>query len=231
MTRRRHQLPVPIKVEDLASLARLLSSRWDVVSHLLAFRSEEKTYISYLQTMPFGKISLPMLFYAELLERPKRYVVYTPLGKEETRFSDLPETGRYVSYPVLEAEPPPEIFRLAIEGPRQRKISGLETIRVKDLESLMSLVSAMTDEAISPPLWCYRKDAGYGLAVLYPVYEYYDSAALPLLYHTELVDKPKTPFIAYSPTEKEKIRYSDSVSDSRYVYGRIVYLERFPLEI
>lgn len=181
--------------------------------------------------MPFGKISLPMLFYVELDEKPSKYIVYTPLEKEEIKFSDVPETGRFVSYPILEAEELPEIFKSAIEGTPRRRISGLEVVRVKDVESIMRLVSAMTDEAFSPPLWCYRTDQGYGISLFYPVYEYYDSAALPLVYYTTMPRKPPAPFIAYSPSEKEKVVFTNSVSDARFVYGRIVFVEKFPLEV
>ncbi|MCX8200501.1 MAG: hypothetical protein N3H84_00130 [Candidatus Caldarchaeum sp.] len=231
MTRGRNRSPFPVKVEDIASLARLLSSRWDTIPHLLSFTKGEKIYLSYLQTIPYGRISLPVLFYVELLEKPKKYLVYTPLEKEETRFSDVPETGRYVSYPVLEAEQMPEIFQLSVVDSRRRKLPNPEVIRVKDLQSIMRLVSALTDEAFSPPVWCYRNNFEYEISTLYPVYEYYDSAALPLLYLTRIPEKPPAPFIAYSPSERDPLKFTDSVSDARYVYGRIVFVEKFPLEV
>ncbi len=196
--------------------------------HLIAFQHLQQTVVAYLQTMPLGKVSIPMLFHTVVQELVKKYVVYTALEKEETRLSDHPETGRYVSYPIIHVDPPPRIMEKAITSKPGRKLRGIEKIRVKGLDSIMRLVSAMTDESFSPPVWCYRSKNGYSLSVLYPVYEYYDSIALPFLYYIEIAQKPPAPFIAYSPTlERESIRYTDSVSDTRYFYGRLVFLENF----
>ncbi|MDJ0273498.1 MAG: hypothetical protein NYU40_04425 [Aigarchaeota archaeon] len=226
--RSQHLYPVPVRVEDLASLVRLASSRWDYIPHLIAFRHGQQNIIAYLQTMPMGKVNIPMLFHTTAPEPVKKYVVYTALEKEETRLSDQPETGRYISYPIIHADPPPHILEKAITGKHVRKIRGIEKIKVKALDSIMRLVSAMTDESFSPPVWCYRSRNGYNLAVLYPVYEYYDSIALPFLYYVEVEEKPPAPFIAYSPTlGRESIRYTNSVSDTRYSYGRLIFLEKF----
>lgn len=227
---RRSQIPVSVKVEDLASLVRLVASRGDYIPPLLYFENNSIPTISYLYSIPLQRGSLPILFYATLTEKPKKFIVYTPLEREETKFSDFPETGRYVSYPVIEAEPPPELFVRALNEQPRRKPAGFEKIHVKDVGSLMRIVSAMSDDAFSPPVWCYRAKTGYNLAVLYPIYEYYDSAVLPLLYYATVETKPPAPFVAYLPKENS-IKYSYSVSDARYVYGRIIFIEKFPLDV
>ncbi|MEM2237503.1 MAG: hypothetical protein QXR26_02080 [Candidatus Caldarchaeum sp.] len=232
MTRRGGRTPVPLKVEDTASLARLVASRADYIPPLLEFSVNGRHILSHLMSIPFGKYSLPILVYAELTNAPKPYLVYTPLEREEARFSDIPETGRYVSFPVIEIEPTPDIIEMALSEPLKKKIRGLKSVHVKTLGSLMRLVSAIVDEASSPPLWCFKLDGGYVVGVIYPVYEYYDSAALPLVYYTELDSKPPAPFIAYRPVVGgHKIQYSDSLSDSRFVYGRIIFVETFPFKL
>ncbi|MEM0440126.1 MAG: hypothetical protein QXY84_04265 [Candidatus Caldarchaeum sp.] len=227
---RRGQIPIAVKVEDLASLVRLVASRGDYFPPLLYFENNSVPTISHLYSIPLQRGNLPILFYAALTEKPKKFVVYTPLEREETKFSDIPETGRYVSYPVIEAEPPPELFVRALNEQPRRKLSGFEKVHVKDVGSLMRIVSAMSDDAFSPPVWCYQGKTGRNLAVLYPIYEYYDSAVLPLLYYTTVERKPTAPFIAYSASENS-IKYGYSISDARYVYGRIIFIEKFPLDV
>ncbi|MEM4329045.1 MAG: hypothetical protein QXI50_05220, partial [Candidatus Caldarchaeum sp.] len=72
----------------------------------------------------------------------------------------------------------------------------------------------------------------YLAGVIYPLFEYYDSAALPLVYFTELEAKPAAPFIAYKPVSGGgSVHFTDSVSDARYVYGRLVFVESFPFRL
>ncbi|MEM4303694.1 MAG: hypothetical protein QXQ70_07355 [Candidatus Caldarchaeum sp.] len=232
MTTRGAKIPVPLKVEDTASLARLVASRADYIPPLLEFSLNGRHILSHLMSIPFGKYSLPLLVYTDLDRPPKPYLVYTPLDREETLFSDIPETGRYVSFPVIEIEPTPDILEMALSEPVNRKIRGLKSVHVKTIASLMRLVSAMVDEASSPPLWCFRLKGRHAVGIIYPVYEYYDSAALPLVYYTELGSKPPAPFIAYKPdVGGQTIQYLNSLSDSRFVYGRIIFVETFPFSL
>jgi hypothetical protein len=224
--------PVPVEVEDLASLARLVSTRADYIAPLLAYLNEDKHIISHTFSIPFGRYSIPLLLYMELKEPPKAYLVYTPLEHEETWFSHTPESGRYISFPVVEAFPAPDIIEKALTMPPRRKIVGLVSVRLKNMESLMRMVSALTDEASSPPLWCFANRGKYVAGIFYPVFEYYDSAALPILYYVELDKKPTAPFTGYRPTTSGGVvEYTYSISDARYVYGRIVYLKSFPFQI
>ncbi|MCS6769363.1 MAG: hypothetical protein NZ570_02880 [Candidatus Caldarchaeum sp.] len=229
---KRDKAPVPLKVEDISSLMRLMASRADFYPPIHYFRVGQRNVLAHIFTIPFRKYSIPLLVYAETEKPPRPYVVYTPLEHEESRFSDIPETGRYVSFPVVEVEPIPELVKSSLTTSTERKISGLESVHVKSLDSLMRLVSAMVDEASSPPLWCFRKDGHYVVGVIYPLFEYYDSAALPLVYYTELESKPPAPFIAYRAVPgSASITYTNSVSDARYVYGRLIFVERFPFKL
>ncbi|MEM1956137.1 MAG: hypothetical protein QXN44_05310 [Candidatus Caldarchaeum sp.] len=229
---RRDKAPVPLKVEDLPSLVRVVASRADYIPPLHYFKIGSKHVLAHLFTLPFRKYSIPLLVYVETAARPLQYVVYTPLEHEMARFSEIPETGRFVSFPVVEVEPVPELVRKALTATAARKIPGLESVHVKSLDSLMRLVSAMTDEASNPPLWCFKKGGQYLAGVIYPLFEYYDSAALPLVYFTELEAKPAAPFIAYKPVSGGgSVHFTDSVSDARYVYGRLVFVESFPFRL
>jgi len=223
--------PVPVEVEDLASLARLVSTRADYIAPLMAYPNGDKYLISHIFSIPFGRYSIPLLLYTALKEPPKAYLVYTPLEHEETWFSNSPETGRFISFPVVEAHPAPDFIGKALSLPL-RRIRGLVSVPLKNMESLMRLVSALTDEASSPPIWCFANKGRYLAGVFYPVFEYYDSAALPILYYVELDRKPTTPFAGYRPTSAGGVvEYTYSVSDARYVYGRIVYVKFFPFQI
>ncbi len=232
MSRFERKIPVPLKVEDLASLARLIACRADYIPPLFYLTVDEKHILSHLFTIPLDKYGLPLLAYVETSQPPGQYIVYTPLEHEEARFSTIPETGRYISYPIIEIKPTPSLVKTALTTPFRRKIRGLEAVYVKSVDSLMRLVSAMIDEASSPPVWCFKNKGKYVLGVIYPVYEYYDSAALPIFHYTELAYKPPAPFISYKPTvEGSDIKYSYSLSDTRFVYGRIIFVDNFPFEL
>jgi len=232
MAKTERKTPVPLAVEDLASFARIVASRADFIPPVLVFELGGRHVLAYMMTMPFGKLSLPLLTYYQLEMSPKPYLVYTPLERETVYLSETPETGRFVSFPIIEVDPPPKFIEGALETKRPRKISGLESVKVRNLDSLLRLVSVMIDESSNPPLWCFPQNQRYILGILYPIYEYYDSTALPVLYYVELNSKPTTPFIGYMPAlGGSRIVYTHSISDARYVYGRVVYVKSFPFRL
>ena len=231
MAKRRREverLPIAVEVLDVASLARLATSRSDYIPSFWCSSVGKRYVLYHFYSLPFWNGSIPILAYVWCDEAPAPYLVYTNLGHEEARFTKTPESGKYVNGVVIEVEETPRFVSLAIKSTGKQELGKPVVSKVVNLFSLMRLVAAMTDSTATPPIWYNEKNRIAG--ILYPILDYYDSTALPIfLYVTNLENKEMKGYVKYlSSDDGEELEFTDNVSDTRYIYGRLIYVRRLP---
>ena len=225
--------PVAVEVEDLLSLARLATTRSDYPPLLWWFPLRGKHVIAHMTSIPFWKGNIPILAYVWYEDQPPPYIAYTNLEKEEVKLTTTPEAGKYINCVVVEIEETPHFVAEAV---RQRSsVSHDEKpimVRARSLASLMRLVATMSDSTSTPPIWHLAQREKHLLGILYPFFDYYNSTTLPLFFYMELRDKPAGPYIRYLPSDAgEELDFASSVTDLKYVYGRVVSVKNLPFRI
>ncbi len=225
------KLPVAVEVLDIASLARLATSRTDYIPSFWWSSIGRRNVLYYFYSIPFWSGNIPILAYTWCEDAPEPYLAYTNLGHEEAKFTKTPESGKYVNGVVIEVNEVPRFVKQAIKSAGKQKLEKPVASRVVGLSSLLRLVAAMTDSTATPPIWCNGGDGVAG--ILYPILDYYDSTALPIfLYTSGLQNKEMKGYVRYiSSDEGEEVEFTDNVSDTRYVYGRLIYVREFPFKL
>jgi len=232
MTRRSNRPPIVVEVYDLLNLARLATNRSDYAPVLWWFPVEGKHLLAHLFSLPFWGGSLPVLAYVQHDERPSPYLSYTNIEKEEVMMTNSLGTGRYLYCTIVELEELPILFTGAFSQSRRRRPAKSVATKVRDLSSLMRLVSTMNDGSSTPPVWHLDRETSHILGVFAPFLDYYESSALPLFFYVETQARPEIPYIRYLPDKGgEEIGFAPFVSDMKYVYGRIVSVRSLPFEI
>lgn len=223
--------PIAVEVLDVASLARLATSRSDYIPSFWSSFIGSRRILYHFYPLPFWSGSIPVLAYVWYEDPTAPYLAYTNLGREEAKFTKSPESGRYVNGVVIEVDETPRFVKQAIKSTGRRRLERPVVSRVVGLSSLMRVVAAMTDGTATPPIWCSGDGSIAG--IIYPILDYYDSTALPIfLYTTEMKNnKEMKGYVKYlSSDEGEETGFTDNVSDTRYVYGRLIYVRELPFK-
>ena len=221
--------PIALETLDLLNLARLAMSRVDLQPLFWSFTYRGRRVLGHLSSIPYWRGNLPIFAYTYLDEEPKGYVAYTSLGVEKAFFTKSSDDTRYLYGPIVEIEKAPELISRALssgKGLREKPIP----VKAKNLESLLRVLTIMSDNVVSPPLWHYKAGGRkHILGVIAPFYDYYEANALPIFFYIESDEKPPSPFIKYQAIgEREEVLYADSISDMRYFYGRVVSVRNIP---
>ena len=222
--------PIALEILDLLNLTRLAMSRADTRPLFWEFPYRRRRILGSLVSMPYWRGSLPIFAYTKLKrdEVPKGYVGYTNIGFERAVFTDSADDTRYFYGPVVEMDDPPSLLAKALSLKKGLKDKPV-TVKARNLSSLVRVLMIMSDNVNSPPIWHYKAGPRrHILGLLTPFYDYYDANALPVFFYVE-TDREPGPFIKYQSTEKkEELSFTDSVSDMKYFYCRIVTVKGMP---
>lgn len=225
--------PLPLRVMDLANLARLTITRPDSQTLLWMFQEDGEWVLGSLFSIPYWRGNLPMFSYIRLPREvePKPYLAYKNIGSEEVFLTDSNEDPKYLYGAVIEASSPPRFLGRAMRT--KRMPSWIEPMRTKtkDINSLVRLLLIMSDNMGSPPIWRFKAaDDRYVLGVLAPFFDYYEATALPVFIYVETEEESSGGFIKYITSNgREESSFTDCIGDMKYFYARVIMLLEAPL--
>jgi len=225
--------PVPVRVRDLKSFARLglaLSEGSQILWHM---EFQGKHVAALFTAYMYWKGDLPLLAHIDLEQNPKPFMGYksdTPKGEEITFVDDVDDT-RYKYGSFLDIKRIPKAFEKALSGQYQTPPEPLLT-EVENLNSIVRILLPLSfREGTLFPIWQFKRKNSYILGTCIPFEHYYEADALPVFFYVTREEPLTAPFIRYTATRSsgEKLDPCNNTSDAKYFYVKIVDVEDLPI--
>lgn len=224
--------PVPVRVTDIKSFARLVLALNEGSQLVWNFPFKDKHVLCFFTAYMYWDGDLPLLAWLSDEEPTKPFIAYRsdkPNG-EEFIYTDTFDDARYRYASIIDFKRTPDLFLRALNGDFSQPEKPL-MMEVKDLTSLLrTLVPLSIRESISFPLWHFKKDADEYLGAVIPFEHYYESDALPVFFYLKLSESLKDPFIRYNATKHtgEKLEFTSNTSDAKYFYAKVIEIDTLP---
>jgi len=225
--------PVPIEVVDLKNFARLALALTEGSQILWYMRYEGKHVLALFTAYMYWTGDLPMLAYVFVDKPPKPFLAYKSDSAkgEEWMFTNDADDARYKYASFIEVKDPPAAFKECLGGEYPTPAEPM-LAEVENANSIVRILLPLSlKEGTVFPLWQFARGKKSIVGTCIPFEHYYESDALPVFFYFSQEKPAEAPFIKYSASKPvgEKIEYTDSTSDAKFFYVKIVNVKNVPM--
>lgn len=225
--------PVPVRVSDMVSFARLALGLTEGSQILWYFKHNGKNVLGLFTAYMYWDGDLPILAYTISDAPPKAFLAYrsdSPKG-EEWMFSDEAGDTRYRYASFVELKNIPSAFQQSLEG-KFPELAQPMLAEVADVRSIARILLPLSlREGTLFPLWHFERGKKHIMGTCIPFEHYYEADALPVFFYVSQDEPPKEGFIKYiavKPTG-EKVEYVNNTSDAKYFYAKVISVNDMPI--
>jgi hypothetical protein len=224
--------PIPVKVLDMKSLARLALAFSEGSQILWSLPYRGRSALCFFTAYMYWNGDLPLLAYF-IDEKPnKPFLAYRSDGPtgEEWFYVDNIEDTRYRYASIVSVKETPKPFEASLDGEYPRPPKPL-MMRVEDLSSIVRVLAPLSmREGTVFPVWHFQDKGEHRIGVVIPFEHYYEADALPIFFYVTSEDPPQGPFLRYSASRHvgEKLEYASNTSDAKYFYAKLVDVDGLP---
>jgi len=227
--------PVPVHVADMLNFSRLALGLTEGSQILWYFKHEGKHILGLFTAYMYWEGDLPILAYTIADSAPKAFLAYRSDSAkgEEWMYSDEAGDTRYRYGSFVELKKIPEAFIEALEG-KFPEISHPMLAEVEDIKSIARILLPLSlREGTLFPLWHFARGNRHIVGTCIPFEHYYDADALPVFFYVTMDHRidPHHGFIKYIAMKPngEKVEFTNSTTDAKFFYAKLVAIDDMPI--
>jgi len=218
---------------DMQSFARLALALTEGSQILWYFKHKGSNIVGLFTAYMYWDGDLPILAYTNAEVPPKHFLAYRSDATkgEEWMFTDEASDTRYRYASFVELKTIPPAFTESLDG-KFPDVAHPMLAEVEDIKSIVRILLPLSlREGTLFPLWHFKRGKKHIVGTCIPFEHYYEADALPVFFYVSTDNPPEQPFVRYIAVKPdgEKIDYSNSTTDAKFFYAKIVDVKDMPI--